>query len=131
MGRKSRKDLIAEGCGSIDWEIVARECIKVYFSNKKWFCGGPIPSSELYSPHAIQTVLKTRFDDQWEEHVHGTCLPKIKNKKKPDLGNLTWEIHCLLKILEEMGRMWIPPEFRPGLTVLYFKICMGVPAPIR
>jgi hypothetical protein len=129
MGRKSRKDIIAEGQGSVDWDAIARECIRVYFSNKSWFCGGPIPSSELYSKHSIQTVLLTRFDDQWEEVVHGQCLPRIKNNKNEQFGNLSWEIHCLLEILKEMGSLWVPPEFRPGMTLLYFKFCKGVAIP--
>lgn len=132
MSRKSRRDIILEqekDDSPIDWESIARECIRVYFSNKQWFCGGPIPSSELYTEDSIKTVLRTQFDSRWEDIVHNDCLPVIKNKQKKDCGNLGWQVHCLIKILNEMGQMWIPKEFRPGLVLLYFKFCKAVSIP--
>lgn len=131
MARRSRREILArqEKCSPVDWEAVAKECIKVYFSNKQWFCGGPIPECELYSDFSVQTVLRTRFDSRWEDLVHNRCLPCIPDSSEEDLGNLSWQVHCLLKILEEMGAMWVPKEFRPGLTLLYFKFCLAIEIP--
>lgn len=129
MSRKSRRDIIKDGSSGIDWEAAAKDCINLYFSNKQWFCGGPIPKRLLLSDFCLKTVLRTQFDDTWEYYVHNTCLPVIPNRECKDLGNLTWEVYSLLQILDEMGKMWIPKEFRPGMTLLYFKFCKGVEIP--
>ena len=126
MSRKSRRDNMMEQHSDIDWLAAARDCIDLYFSNKQWFCGGPVPQRLLFSDSSLQAVLYTEFDKEWEDFVHGHCLPTIPNSQHKDLGNLPWEVYNLLKILREMGNMCIPKEFRPGLTLLYFQFCKGV-----
>lgn len=124
---------LEKGDFKIDMRQLAIDSIAAFFVNKTWFCGGPIPESELYSEEHIKIVMRTRFDKRWEEFVHGRCLPLIPNTQGYDDQSVPWEVHSLLRILDEIGSMWIPGCFRSGMVLLYFKICWGIripPAPL-
>jgi hypothetical protein len=108
----------------VDMRQLATDCISLFFFNKKWFCGGPIPQAELLSDSNIKTVMRTRFDKRWEVFVHGTCLPLI-----PDADSHELRVRRLIRLLEDMGSVWIPGCFRSGMVLLYFKICWGVKIP--
>jgi hypothetical protein len=104
----------------------AQDCILAYFKDKDWFCGGPIPQRELTAETSIKTVLRTRFDDRCFNFIHEECLPTIPNLTDWSQVGVSWEVHCLLELLEDMRACWIPKEFQPGMVLLYFKFCKGV-----
>ena len=131
MPRQAKRGTVEfEKCEfKVDMRRLAVDCIALYFCNKQWFCGGPIPKAELFCDSNLKTVMRTRFDKRWEVFVHGQCLPLIPNTEGYDIESVTWEIHSLLRILDEMGQLWIPAYFRPGMVLLHFKICWGVKIP--
>lgn len=128
MPRRSKRDVdnpYEKGSHAVDFHKLAETCIRLFFEDKSWFCGGPIPQRELISEFSIQTVLRTRFDDRCFDFIHNECLPKIPNTKVFDNNTVTWEVHCLLQLISELKYLGVPKEFQPGLLMLYFKFCKG------
>lgn len=133
MPRRAKKDVehnpLEKGFHAGDIKKFVELCLQAYFAKRKWFCGGPIPESELYSDFSFRTVLRTQFDDQWEHVVHNQCLVWIQRDPSYQSATLSWPVYCLLGILAEMRAMGIPKEFQPGMVYLYFKFCKGVKVP--
>jgi hypothetical protein len=131
MTRKPLKERV-EFFGEVseeDLKKFAKDAIQRYFSDKTYYCGGPIPQCELIGDSAAKTVLKTKFDDRTFDFIHAQCLPLIAADPMFKDPTLTWPVHCLLEILEGMRSREVPIEFQPGMVLLYFKFCLGVDIP--
>jgi hypothetical protein len=136
MSRKPRRDNHDESCdkGEIienieDLKKYATDCIRLFFKDKKYFCGGPVPERELKSEFAQQTVLKTQFDDRCFDFIHEVCLPVFPVDKNYNETTVPWTVHCLLGLLTDLKSFGIPKDSQPGLLLLYFKFCHGIEIP--
>lgn len=130
MPKRRNKMEFENGFHADDIRAAAIRHITMFFQGKSWYCGGTIPQRHLLSDSSIKTVLRTRFDKDWEEFVHHECLTTIPVSPEYKLENLLpWAVRCLIDLLESMEPLLIPKEFRPGLTLLYFKFCKGVKIP--
>jgi hypothetical protein len=118
-----------KGVHGADFRELAKACIEVFFAEKSWFCGGSIPRRELISEFSITTVLRTQYDDRCFGFIHSECLPRIPNIEGHDNLTVSWEVHCLLQLIDELQKMHVPKELQPGLLLLYFKFCKGVKIP--
>lgn len=131
MPRRPRRDSIEnpyeKGSHVADMRLLAIESIRIFFNNKKYFCGGKIPESQLYSEHSIKTLLRTQLDDRCLSFLHDECLshiPEDPNYKED--GTVTWQVHCLLNLLYELASYQLPKDYFGGLLLLYFKFCYGI-----
>ena len=133
MPRKAKRDregnLFEKGENAPNLEKLATECINLIFGDKSWFCGGPIPERELLANSSVKTVLRTQYDACCFDFIHDECLPLIPDIEGWDNVTVPWTVHNLLLLFHELGEKGIPPEFRPGLLLLYFKFCKGVKIP--
>lgn len=133
MPRRARKDEhhpFEDGAQSRNIQAEVQSYIWKIFRDQKWFCGGPIPKRCLTSEVSLKTVLRTQFDDRWEDIVHNTCLPRIPPDPNYKRGpHLAWSVHYLLQVLHFVAKHGIPKEFHPGLVLLYFQFCHGFKIP--
>lgn len=134
MSRKPKREIIDDAFEKMEYVEDLREfasdCIQLFFKNKKNSCGDSIPDSEKSSEFAVQTVLKTQFDDRCFDFIHEFCLPVIPVDPKYSESTVPWSVHCLLGLLAEMRSMEIPKEQQPGMLLLYFKFCHSVEIPL-
>ena len=133
MPRRAKKDEhhpFEEGSQARNIQTEVSTYISMFFQDKDWFCGGPIPRRDLTSDATLKTVLRTQFDDRWEDCIHNSCLPRIPPDPKYKRGpHLAWSVHYLLGVLHLVAVKGIPKEFHPGLVLLYFKFCHGFKIP--
>lgn len=128
MPRRSKRDVenpYEKGFHSVDFRKLAETYIRSFFKEKSWFCGGPIPQRELISDFSIKTVLRTQFDERCFDFIHYKCLPLVPNIENFKDNTVTWEVHCLLQLINELKSLGVPKEFQPGIILLYFKFCKG------
>jgi len=133
MPRKAKRDRegnpFEKGENAPNLEKLAIECIDAFFGDKSWFCGGPIPQRELLADSSVKTVLRTQHDARCFDFIHNECLPRIPNTEGWDNVSVPWTVRCLLLLIHDLEIFGIPPEFRPGILLLYFKFCKGVKIP--
>jgi len=129
MSRRPKPDYQEEffdkGCHAKDLRNFAIISLKMFFEDKSWFVGGPIPERELLSEESIMTVLRTPFDDTTFNFIHNECLSRIPQPKWFKDEGLAWPVVYLIKLLSTMKRLNLPKDFQPGLALLYFKFCKG------
>lgn len=134
MSRKPKREIIDDPCEKMEYvedlRKFAEHCIQLFFNNKQHVCGDPIPECEKSSEFAVQTVLRTQFDDRCFDFIHEFCLPVFPIDPKYDESTVPWSVHCLLGLLAEMRSMEIPKEQQPGMLLLYFKFCHSVEIPL-
>ena len=133
MSRKPKRDCEEEffykGCHSKDVRNFVIQSLKLYFKDKSWFVGGPIPERELLSEGSIMTVLNNTFNDSTFNFIHTECLSHIPQSKWFKNEGLSWSIVYLIRLLSTMKRLNLPKDFQPGLVLLYFKFCKGCNIP--
>lgn len=117
MGHKMKESLIVR-----KHKEVAKNFIKKFFEDKEWFCGGPIPNSELSSKSAINVVIGTEFSNGID-----TLYTILKDKNL--LQNNNKDILFALKVLRDTKEKGIPKVFQAGMMLLYLKYCKGVVLP--
>ena len=123
MGRKSKKELAKEveeiGQHREDVAQLAKECIQKYFRSKN-----VVIDEDICSTHSIQTLLRTDYE-MGIEYAHNHLLSKLRKPTNWNDPTLSWQVFCLLKLLEDMRQLEIPRAFQPGMTLLFFKFCKG------
>lgn len=133
MSRKPRRETIDnpydKGEHIEDLRKFADDCIQMFFKNKEYFCGGPIPACETKTEFAQKTVLQTQFDDRCFDFIHDHCLSVFPVDPTYEEPTVPWSVHCLLGLLAEMKAMEIPKEQQPGMLLLYFKFCHAIEIP--
>lgn len=110
----------------VDARAIVSGCIKNFFAYKSGPDGGPLPPRELGSEASVRTVMLTPFDDDTFELIHERCLPSVPRQDWYRETTVSWGVHVLLGLLDEMKSLGIPKEFQPGMLLLYFKFCNGV-----
>lgn len=108
------------------------ELIHRYFENKRYYIGGPIPNSMLFSEQSVLTVLKCSFENGFVfvmDYLNENCLPKLRPDSHYKDPTVSWTSHFVLQLLSEMMSLEIPQNFKPGLMLLYFKFCKGMKIP--
>tara|TARA_Y100000034_G_scaffold94924_1_gene115130 strand:+ start:845 stop:1258 length:414 start_codon:yes stop_codon:yes gene_type:complete len=132
MPRRSKRgedgNIFEKGEFVPDFKKLAEQALETFFRDKSWYCGGPIPESEVYSDYSLKMVLRIKLDDNWQKIVHEAVeqLPVDPNWDDP---TVPWSIHRLLGILSELRSTGIAHEFHAGLTLLYLKFCEGIQIP--
>ena len=101
---------------------VAKNFIKRFFEDKDWFCGGPIPNSELLNKASVDVVVGTEFCTGID-----TLYAILKNNNL--LQNKNKDILFVIKRLKDTKNKGIPKVFQAGILLLYLKHCKGIPLP--
>lgn len=127
--RNCEDNPLEKGDFAVDLNKLSKEAISNFFGNKSWYCGGPIPKSELESDWAVKTVLRTHFDDAAFDYIHDKCLTKIPESAGYNDPSVPWTVHTLLGLLDEIRGYGVSKDFQPGLLLLYFKFCKGIEIP--
>jgi len=133
MPRRARRDCednpLEKGEFAPNIQKDAEKSIRTFFGDKSWFCGGPIPQSELQADWAVKIVLRTHFDEAVFRFIHEECLAKIPADPSYKDPSVPWTVHTLLSLLDGMRSYGISKDFQPGLLLLYFKFCKGLKIP--
>lgn len=133
MPKVTRRDCadsdFEKGCHAIDLDRLARESIRIFFADKKNFFGVPLSPLDLYSDFSIKTVLRTPFDDATFDFIHAHCLTYIPVDPRYTKKAIPFSVYYLLKLLKDMRKKNLPKDFQPGLCLLFFKYCKGLPVP--
>ncbi len=129
--RQNECDALEKGMFVEDLERLAKGSLRVYFANKKKHDGTEIAENELLSDFCLKTVLRTQFDDRCFDYIHNKCLAKLIKHEDDTYCDptLTWTVHTLLGLLQELMSLELPKAFQPGLLLLYFKFCHGIEIP--
>lgn len=99
--------------------------IKRFFSDKKYFCGGPVPECLLYSENSILLVMRTQNNDSNFEFIHRNCLDKLPENKQFSSDPIPWSIRFLITLMSDLKKKSIPYPYHAGMLLLYFKFCKG------
>lgn len=107
-------------------EREARLCMKKFFANKKFHCGGPLPQAQLFTSANIDLVTSLSV-------CQGITLAHemVKKLKAPRSykNDVPFEIDCVLASLDKVKSQGIPKSFQAGILLLYLKFCKGCTLP--
>lgn len=103
--------------------------MEIFFKDKNWHLGGPIPKNMLRDEKNISLILNADFDDNTFDFIHNKCLNKIKKSKDFKDEGLSWEVCHLLKLINDMKIKSIPKKIQPGFLLIYFNLCKGFEIP--
>ena len=105
---------------------IALQSIEEFFRGKSWWCGGPIPKSELFTRDNIKLVrntsVETSFGFMYEVLI--PQLPSIPDGEDPE--SLAPDIVFALMLLYDAHSRALPRIHIPGLLLLYFRVCKGL-----
>lgn len=112
------------------WNNLALLSIDLYFKNKKFHCGGKIPTNLLYSTKNVEIV---RDSVRLFGEGFGIAMKAIYNilheysplRHDPIVLSKPWDTMTVLKMFNEMHELHIPKEFIPGLMILNLHFCKG------
>lgn len=106
-----------------DIRIQAIECMDAFFVDKKYWAGGGVPVSKLFSEKSIITVMQTTVNDALD--VAHECLecqcPQSYDTKESD-----WQVKLCYSVLGECSRRFVPKCFAGGILLVYLALCQGV-----
>jgi hypothetical protein len=94
--------------------------IKEFFSDKSWYCGGPVPESTLYSLRSFRLVRNLPLEKALDIGFKGIKKAKLSCPAKYSKNSDT---ELSMKLLRECGRRNIPQEYIGGLFILYLELC--------
>lgn len=108
----------------------AMEYILLFFSDKKFYCGGPIPRCEMLMKKNVEAVINVNYEFGFK-FAYRYLFPCLKVEKDQIFkrshyhGELPFHVYYCLKLLKDMKGKGIPKLFHPGLVLLYFQFCKG------
>lgn len=112
------------------WNEMAIFCMEIYFKDKSFHCGGPIPPKLLFSEKHV-TLVRDSVRNSSEGfgnvlatidlllHTHSPLRHDVVDIQKP------WDIALVIKLMREVQAYNIPKEFVPPLVLLHLHFCKG------
>jgi hypothetical protein len=129
MPRKPKRDedgSLEKGTFAPDVKEFVRKTLKSFFEFKEGYDQKPIPEHHLFSDESFRTVLRTPFDDNTFLFIHKNCLAKIPKQKWYRDTTVSWQVHYLIGLINDLKSLHVPKEFQAGLILLFFKFCKGL-----
>jgi hypothetical protein len=114
----------------IDIREQAKECIALFFVDKKYWAGGLIPHKKLYSEENVLTVMQTNIVDAMT--VAYACLETKMPENYKDMhesdGKIRkdWDVRLCYEVIKSCSRRGIPKSCAGGILLVYLSICQGV-----
>ena len=107
-------------------DFIAMKSIEEYFHDKSWWCGGPIPRSELINECNVRLVRSTDLETAFRL-IYEQLIPKVGSiPEGEDPTSLAPDIVYALELLHDAHSRALPRIHIPGLLLLYFKVCKGL-----
>jgi hypothetical protein len=111
-----------------DIRTQAIECMETFFADKKYWAGGKIAKSKLYSEENIATVMDTNILDALD--VAHACLaeqqPQSYKTHEDGEEIKGWSIPLCYEILKSCPLRMIPKCFAGGILLVYLSLCQGI-----
>ena len=97
--------------------------ITTYFSDKRWYGGGPIPYEMLYTIRNFRLINNIALIDALE-----LALKSVKDQKFMAQSKVKKKDQepFLLKIIRDCERKRIPQDHIGGLLIMYLELCERV-----
>jgi hypothetical protein len=108
-----------------DIQVLAKEYINRFFKTQEMYCGGPVPERFLLTEENISLVINTSLEHgvrrayqiiENDGHYSGEAVESLV----PD------DVKLVIKVMNACARLSIPPEFIPGIVLLYLQYCEGM-----
>jgi hypothetical protein len=101
----------------------AIECMEIFFADKKYWAGGNISKTKLFSEENIQTAMSTNILDALD--VAYECLAEQEPQSYTNREK-GWAIELCYEVLKSCPRRMIPKCNAGGILLVYLSICQGV-----
>jgi len=101
-----------------------RENISKFFAKKRYFCGGTVPETLLYSKESVELVLSTPFN-QGLYYCQEVLIKQLPVPENTTVMGVDWDVHLVLRLINDAIDCVIPVEQQAGMMMLYFKFCRG------
>lgn len=100
---------------------IIKDNIRLFFADKKYYIGGPIPEHYFTSEKYIDIVSFTSISEAaLTVHAHFIGRkPKFKTKI------LDFPTELIISVINECHILGIKPPFCPGIILMYLEICEG------
>lgn len=106
----------------------AVECMEAFFLDKKYWAGGKIPKSKLFSEENVVAVMQTNILDALD--VAYACLEEQKPQRyttHQDGEEIKgWAIPLCYEVLKACPKRMIPKCFAGGILLVYLSLCQGI-----
>ena len=109
---------------AFELNLQAGNAICSFFKDKTDPQGKPFEVARLQTDENVEIVLRTKFDDPTFDFIH-KCLARIPKPRSYKETNLSWTVHNLLSLINDLKAKRLLKEFQPGLLILYLKLCKG------
>jgi len=95
------------------WEI-CKDLITLFFCDKQFTWGGPIPASKLHSNRNVRRVMNTTISEGVSK-FYAAVWDEWPNAQQR-----------LVDVLNQCAKRHIPKQFAAGIMLMYFNLCEGV-----
>ncbi len=101
--------------------------INSFFSDKAYFCGGPIPKKKLTSPRYLSLLLNLDVCNgmHYIYDVIGSNYTDAQARCFEKQGKLPDDVTYAISLLDKCCKSGIPKCFAVGLTIMYLELCEG------
>lgn len=108
-----------------DIQVLAKEYINRFFVTQEMYCGGKIPDRFLFTEENISLVMNTNLEDgvrqaykiiENDGHYSSDAVESLV----PD------DVKLVIRVMNTCAKLSIPPEFIPGIVLLYLQYCEGM-----
>lgn len=102
---------------------LAYTTIEMFFKERKFHCGGPIPKNSLFSQNNIALVRDSDFCKGVD------AIYKIINNDENRAKSKRLDVDFVLELINEVNNFRVIKEFQSGMVLLYLKYCKGYSIP--
>ena len=123
MAKHEQEPVLKDTEADVRLKNLAKKNLAEFFGNKKYYCGGTIPTALLFSEESLEFYVDTSFNEglQYCQENVISQIPEPESYK----GKIEWDIQIVLDLLNDAKAVKIPIANQAGTILLYFKLCRG------
>lgn len=104
---------------------LAKDHLTNFFEGQKFYCGGSIPQSLLYSQDAIDFVRFTEFD-AGIKYCYEVITPQMRPPNNlMSWRGMDWDVHTVVSLIRGCQKAGVPLVAQAGIILLHFRFCCG------
>jgi len=103
-----------------------RDYIVKFFKNKEMYCGGSIPDHILLTDNNIFMVLGTGLERAMQFAYAAIARAGSHSSEVISESLVPDDVKFIISIIRAIERFRIPPEYIPGIILLYLEFCEGI-----
>jgi len=107
-------------------KILAASYLVNFFKDREMHCGGNIPRCLLCSDQNISMVLNTNLEKGIKRAYKGIELNGNIATETENESLVAEDIKLVVAIIKGCAIAKVPPEFIPGIVLLYLEYCEGI-----